>query len=149
MAFQHSSKIHQKVKCSQKTHTHTSKRKIIEIRMFECLCLYFIYMSFLTTCIYVHHVHTWCPWRPEDGIRSLNLAAASLVNHDVWTRNKTWNICKSSQCSSLLNHFSSPGFSLWESNLLWTAHSTNAKYLSKSQSLKFSPFDLPEGLGSK
>lgn len=42
---------------------------------------YFVYMESLPKCIYVYHVHAWCP-RPEESIR-LELELQTLVSHHV------------------------------------------------------------------
>lgn len=38
-----------------------------DFQRFICFC--FICMCF-ASCMYVHLMHTWCPWRPDEGVRS-------------------------------------------------------------------------------
>ena len=47
--------------------------------MVICLCVY-IY-------IYIYHVHAWCPWRPEEGIRSPETGVTDHCELRCWGLN--------------------------------------------------------------
>jgi hypothetical protein len=36
----------------------------------QSIFIYLMCMCILSECIHVHHVHVWCPWKLEHGIRS-------------------------------------------------------------------------------
>lgn len=38
---------------------------------------YFVCKSFLPTCLSVHNMCSWCPWRPEGGFKSLGTGVIS------------------------------------------------------------------------
>jgi hypothetical protein len=52
----------------------SSPTRTIAFRFFFLICyflmhFYFLCMSVLSQCIYVHHMHAWCPQKSEEGVR--------------------------------------------------------------------------------
>lgn len=60
----------------------------------------------LSPCL-CYYVHTLYPWKPEKGVGP-HWNGVKDVSQHVCARNWTWIIWKSSQCSWLLSHVSSP-----------------------------------------
>lgn len=54
-------------------------------------------------CVCLHHLHVWCPWKPEEGI----WIPWNWMSHYVGARSETQVLWKSNQCSSLLSYFPS------------------------------------------
>lgn len=55
----------------------------------------FICLRLLSACMYVYHVHAWCPWRPDEGVRSSRIEFACSceplcgcleLNHSLFAR---------------------------------------------------------------
>jgi hypothetical protein len=49
-------------------------------------------------CLHVYQVYAWCPQRPEEGIRSLELEFQTVISCHVRAGNQTQVLWKSSQC---------------------------------------------------
>ena len=49
----------------------------------------------LPTCMYVYHMHTWCPWVLD----SLEVEFQMIVNYHVSSGNQPMVLCKISKCS--------------------------------------------------
>lgn len=58
---------------------------------------YFLCMSALSVCMYVHLIHAWYPQKSEGGLDSLELELRTIVSYYMATKNRTWILCKSSQ----------------------------------------------------
>lgn len=50
-----------------------------------------------------HHLHAWCPQRPEEGVRASWLELQMVMSCHVGAENWTWLLHKSSHCSHLLS----------------------------------------------
>lgn len=49
-------------------------------------------MDILLICVFVHHVHAWCLWRSEEGVRFLKLKLEALSHH-VGARTQNQVLC--------------------------------------------------------
>lgn len=58
---------------------------------------YFMYIG-VFACTFVHHVHVWCLWGLEEGIRCRGLELQVVVIHHVGSGNQS-DLWESSQCS--------------------------------------------------
>lgn len=41
--------------------------------------------SVLPLYMYVNYIHAWCPWRPEEGVDTLELELRMVMSHYVGT----------------------------------------------------------------
>lgn len=41
-------------------------------------------IGILLACMYMHHMHAWCLWETEEGVRSPGTGATALSAADVW-----------------------------------------------------------------
>lgn len=57
-------------------------------------------MSAFTACIFLHHVHSWCPWRSGEGFRSLGASVTGLQVIGVEIKLRT-----SRKAANTLNHW--------------------------------------------
>lgn len=63
-------------------------------------------MSVLPGFVHIHHMHTWCPRRPGEGVGSLELELLMTLRHGVTAENQAQVLCKSIKCfPSLLAPF--------------------------------------------
>ena len=53
------------------------------------------YMGISLACVFVHHIHAWCPQRPEEGMKSLALELQMFVDYHVGVSKQTWVLWKS------------------------------------------------------
>lgn len=54
-------------------------------KMLIFLIIIFMCMSVLTVCMYVHHIHVWCPWSwTKEIVRLPELDLWLAVSHKVW-----------------------------------------------------------------
>lgn len=58
-------------------------------------------------CMNVCHLHSFCTWRLEEGIRSPRTEVKMVVSPQVDGGAHTWVLCKNNSCSEPLIHFSS------------------------------------------
>lgn len=65
---------------------------------------YFFGMGVLPTCMFVYHMHAWCP-RSEEGT---GIPWNWVVSHHVGTGTWTWLFCKNNKGSQLLSLLSGP-----------------------------------------
>lgn len=75
---------------------------------FSFLFNYFIVMSLLPACLYVHCMCAWCPWSLEEVHGSPGTGSMMVMNHRVVTGKHTWLYCKSSKHSN--SWVNSPAF---------------------------------------
>lgn len=60
------------------------------------LCIFYTYVQ-VPTCMYEYHMHTWCPHRPKEDIRSLGTRMTdSCQSPDVGALNWSRHLCKNS-----------------------------------------------------
>lgn len=63
------------------------------LKIYLCVC--YIY-DYLPPCMYVYHMHAWCPQSPEDGITPLDLELQARVScHVGWvSRSSPASYCR-------------------------------------------------------
>lgn len=66
-------------------------------------------MDVLSTCIYVHHMSTWCPQNPKRASDPLELELADSCEPPGGAGNETQVLCESSDYCPPPRHLSSSG----------------------------------------
>ena len=50
----------------------------------DCFALFYVHEC-LPTHMYVHHTHTWCPWRPEEEVKPPEIGVTDGCEpHGCW-----------------------------------------------------------------
>lgn len=68
--------------------------------------LFYFSVCVLSIHVFAHHMHAWCPKKPEQSIRSLWTKFTDGYDHHAHAGNQTWFLCKSNKCSKTLSHLS-------------------------------------------